>query len=177
MITGSVLILTLVAVWLPKADRLWSISSSEVDDLLYRNLDDYQQTIDRSEFLQAVMRKALTAPDTLNDEESMAYIEHERRFFTGWEMVFNYGEGGYLEADRFEVWDSWYRSEMERRPEFAWSENKAAYSIAFAAHVEGVAVSGAIQLSECEAETVAVSGTIATSPDKDCDSGLPASNR
>jgi hypothetical protein len=175
----SVLVLTLIAVWLPRADRLWSISSNEIDELLYRNLDDYQSAIDRSEYMQQVMRKALTEPATLSDDEKILYVELEHRFFGGWEMVFNYGEGGYLAEDRFATWDSWYRSEMERRPGFAWTENKPAYSAAFAAHVEGTAAPGSIRLSDCGAAagTNELSGTMASSTDDDCGARTPANNR
>ena len=170
LLAGGVLVLALAVIWLPRADSLWSISSTEVDDLLYRSLDDYQRAIERSDELRMIMQKALTAPDTLSGDERAMYVSHERRFFNGWEMVFNYGDGGYLSEERFQVWDNWYRAEFERRPRFAWTENKALFVAAFVNHVEGVSVGLATNPNDCATASAGhqYAGTMARSDANGC---------
>ena len=174
-IAGSVLVLTLTVIWLPKADQLWSISSDEVDELLYRHLDEYQLAIDRSPELSTAVNKALTSPDALSDKEINLYLNHERRFFGGWEMAFNYGEGGHLDSDRFDIWDDWYRTEMARRPAMAWTANREGYSVAFAAHVEGIE-RVPMQLSDCSAtkDPAHMPNTMRRATVPDCSGTSPA---
>ena len=175
---GSILVITLTVVWLPKADRLWSISSDEVDELLYRNLDEYQLAIDRSPELTTAVSKALTSPDSLSDKETNLYLNHERRFFGGWEMAFNYGEGGHLDSDRFAIWDNWYRTEMARRPAMAWTANRKDYSIAFAAHVERIE-NTPMQLSDCSAykNRTRTAGSMHDDAVPDCSGMSPAEHQ
>ena len=120
----------------PRVSDIGAISSRQVDNMLYRRLDEYQQAYRESTHLQAIVTTALTSPADLDSDERRIYIDHERRFFGGWEAAWEHHLEGHLDAERFSVWDNWYIAETRRRPSFAWTENRKRYAKGFADHVD-----------------------------------------
>ena len=171
-----VVVLVAIVYGLPQATSLWSISSNEVDDLLYENLADYRDEFNNTPGLPDIFRQALTSPDQLTDEERSLYLEHERKFFSGWETAYTYGDAGYLDRERYTVWDNWYRDELKRRPDFAWDENRDHFSQAFASHVDRIYSTNPVKLSDCSdtGKTKSSSKNRLAMADDECPRGRPA---
>ena len=134
--TGAIILVAMLLYLIPRAQNFGSISSDEVDDLLYERLASYELALQSDPVLAGIIRKALTAPDTLDDEDRDLYVSYERRFFSGWEIAWEHHSAGYFEPQRFNVWDAWYVEETHRRPIYAWLENKSEFSASFVRHVE-----------------------------------------
>ena len=120
----------------PRFADIGAISSRQIDNMLYRRLGEYQQAYQESLDLQVIVTTALTEPSGLDSDERRIYIDHEKRFFGGWEAAWEYHLEGRLDAERYSVWDKWYVAEARRRPRFAWTENRERYSEGFADHVD-----------------------------------------
>ncbi len=134
-------IISVVAVlWflIPRVENFGSISSDEIEHLLYQRISGYEQTFRNTPDLAALLNQAMTDPEHMTLEERREYLSHERRFFGGWEAAFEHNSNGHLDAERFRVWDEWYVTELRRRPDFAWAENRQFFSDEFARHVDSV---------------------------------------
>lgn len=140
-LAATIGMISLVAVlWylIPRAQNFGVISSDEVDDLLYERLDAYEQALANDVGLANAVQAALTEPESLTEADRQRYISHERRFFSGWEVAWEHHSAGYFEPRRFHIWDNWYVAETNRRPAFAWQENKHNFGSSFVRHVDQV---------------------------------------
>lgn len=120
----------------PRIADFGALSSRQIDNMLFRRLDEYQRAYQESSDLQAIVTTALTDPSHLDSDERRIYTDHEKRFFGGWEAAWEYHLEGRLDSERYNVWNRWYVAEARRRPRFAWTENRERYSDGFADHVD-----------------------------------------
>lgn len=134
--TGTLILVASLLYFVPSVQNPGSISTYEVDNLIYEILASYELTLQNDPALTNVIKRALTAPESLDDDDRSLYVSHERRFFSGWQVAWEHHSAGYFEPQRFEVWDAWYVEETHRRPIYAWHENKGEYSPSFVRHVE-----------------------------------------
>ena len=134
--TGTLILVALLLYFVPRVQNPGSISTYEIDDLIYEILASYELTLQNDPALTNVIKRALTAPESLDDDERILYVSHERRFFSGWEVAWEHHSAGYFEPQRFKVWDAWYVEETRRRPIYAWHENKREFPPSFVRHVE-----------------------------------------
>jgi len=135
------LIVAVIAVLLlliPQTENFGTISSDEVDDYLYKKLDEYVAAYEEDSRLTNIFTTAITNPDELSVSDRQTYLALERKLFSGWEIAWTYKREGYFGGDRYSEWDSWYIDEVRRRPSFVWTENRKhfSYSEAFVQHVD-----------------------------------------
>ena len=123
---------------IPRADNFATISSQEVDESLYKKLDEYVRPYDENPSFANIFNTAITNPDELTVTDRQTYVTLERKLFSGWEIAWSYRNEGYLDGHRFDEWDSWYIDEIRRRPSFAWTENREHFSFSegFVQHVD-----------------------------------------
>ena len=121
---------------IPRVENFDTISSREIDNLLYRHVDRYEGAFEATPELDAIFDMAIRAPEKLTAEDRQLFLGQERKFIGGWEAAWEHNTAGYLDSDRFKVWDEWYVSEIKRRPSFTWTENREHFSAAFARHVD-----------------------------------------
>ena len=123
---------------IPRAENFATISSQEVDEYLYKKLDEYVRPYDEDPSLANIFNIAITNPDELTATDRQTYLTLERKLFSGWEIALSYRNEGYLDGHRFDEWDSWYIDEIRRRPSFAWTENREHFSFSegFVQHVD-----------------------------------------
>jgi hypothetical protein len=123
---------------IPRAENFATISSQEVDEYLYKKLDEYVRPYDEDPSLANIFNTAITNPDELTATDRQTYLTLERKLFSGWEIAWSYRNEGYLDGHRFDEWDSWYIDEIRRRPSFAWTENREHFSFSegFVQHVD-----------------------------------------
>lgn len=136
LLTAILVAIAAVVFLIPRVENIGTISSSEVDQILYARLNEYERVYNENLDLNRIVTEALTNPAKLTHEDRQIYLMHERKFLAGWEAAFTYATAGHFDADRFEVWDAWYISELKRRPLFAWAQNKVHYSDSFVRHVD-----------------------------------------
>ena len=134
--SGFIITVAVLLFLIPRVENFSSLSSHEIDDALYERLDWYEQVFKEEPDLAVLLQQALTEPEKLTVQQRHEYLSYERRFFGGWEAAYEHTMSGYLDAERFEVWDKWYVNELRRRPEFVWQENRGYFSPAFAEHVD-----------------------------------------
>jgi len=133
------LVVAVIAVlWflISRIENFGTISSQEVDEILYRQLDEYVQAYEEDPGLAQIFTTALTNPDELTAADRQAYLTYERKFFIGWEVAWTYYYHGYFDGDRYSVWDSWFVDEFRRRPSFVWTENRKHFPEAFVKYVD-----------------------------------------
>jgi len=123
---------------IPQAENFGTISSQEVDEYLYKKLDEYVRPYDEDPSLANIFNTAITNPDEPTVTDRQTYLALERKLFSGWEIAWSYRNEGYLDGHRFDEWDSWYIDEIRRRPSFAWTENRKHFSFSegFVRHVD-----------------------------------------
>ena len=126
---------------IPLTENYGSINSQEVDDYLYKKLDEYARAYEGDPDLAKLFITAMRNPDELTPTERHTYLAIERKFFNGWELAWTYRYEGYFDDHRYSKWDSWYIDELRRRPPFVWTENRKhfSYSEAFVQHVDASA--------------------------------------
>jgi len=132
------IIAVIAALWflIPRVESFWAISSQEVDEILYKQLDEYLQEYVEDPGLANIFNAAVTNPDELTVADRQIYLAYERKFFSGWEVAWTYNYHGYFDSDRHSEWNSWYISEFRRRPSFIWTENRKHFPEAFAQYVD-----------------------------------------
>ena len=128
--------LTALLILAPVIQNLNTIRSSEVDALLYKYLDRYNNAIRDDPGVAELIVSAETNPDTLTEENRRKYLTYQRKFFDKWEGAWTFYNAGQLDRDRWEMWNSWFVAEATRRPQFGWAQNKMHYSGYFLLHVE-----------------------------------------
>lgn len=123
---------------IPQTEKFTTLSSQEVDEYLYKKLDEYVRPYDEDPALADIFATAITNPDELTAPDRQLYVDLERKLFSGWEIAWSYRNDGYLDSQRYNDWDSWYINEVRRRPSFAWTENRKHffYSEGFVQHVD-----------------------------------------
>jgi len=123
---------------IPRTENFGAISSHEVDEYLYKKLDEYVRPYEEDPSLANIFTTAITNPDELSVADRQTYLALERKLFSGWEVAWSYKNDGYFRGDRYDEWDSWYIAEVSRRPAFVWTENREhfSYSEAFVQHVD-----------------------------------------
>lgn len=141
LLSAILVIFAVVAVLLfliPRTESFGTISSEEVDDYLYKKLDEYVRAYEDDPKLVNIFTTAITNPDELSVTDRQTYLALERKLFSGWEIAWTYQREGYFGDDRYREWDSWYIGEVMRRPAFVWIENRDhfSYSEAFVQHVD-----------------------------------------
>jgi len=141
LLSAIVLTIAIVAVLLfliPQTENFGTISSDEVDDYLYKKLDEYVRAYEEDPRLAKLFTTAITSPNELSVTDRKTFLALERRLFSGWEIAWTYKREGYFGDDRYREWDSWYIGEVMRRPAFVWTENREhfSYSEAFVQHVD-----------------------------------------
>ena len=141
LLSAIFLIVAVIAVLLfliPQTENFGAISSDEVDDYLYKKLDEYVLAYEEDPRLANIFTTAITNPDELSVTDRQTYLALERKLFSGWEIAWTYKRDGHFGNDRYNEWDSWYIGEVSRRPSFVWTENRDhfSYSEAFVQHVD-----------------------------------------
>ena len=138
IVAAVVVTVTIFAVLIALAYRYQDIriSSSEVGDILYARVAEYNRAILEEPGVAMIITTAETIPGGLSEENRMIYLAHQRTFFDGWEAALNYNDAGLFDADRWSVWNSWYVDEVRRRPKFGWTENRKYYAGVFLQHVD-----------------------------------------
>ena len=118
-LAASFLIIAVIAVLcflIPQVVNFGTISSQEVDELLYKQLEEYVRAYEDDPGLWNIFTIAKTNPDELTVADRQAYLAHERKLIRGWEVAWTFNYNGYFDGDRYSVWDSWYIDEIRRRP-------------------------------------------------------------
>ncbi|MGB5706869.1 MAG: hypothetical protein WBM41_08550 [Arenicellales bacterium] len=141
LLSGIFLILAVIGILLfliPQTENFGTISSDEVDDYLYKKLDEYVAAYEEDPRLASIFTTAISNPNELSVTDRQTYLALERKLFSGWEVAWTYKREGYFGDDRYREWESWYIDEVRRRPAFVWRENREhfAYSEAFVRHVD-----------------------------------------
>jgi len=113
---------------LPRLRDVETISSGEVDRTLYVRLDKYNRAIREIPGVAGIVVTAENNPDELSEEDRRVYLDYQRQFFDGWETAWTYNNAGHLDADRWNIWNTWFANEVRRRPQFGWVENRKFYS-------------------------------------------------
>jgi len=113
-----------------------TISSDDVDDILYKRLDEYNRAIRENSSLASIITTAESDPANLTEDERQMYLTYQRAFFDGWEAAFIHNDSGAFDADRWNIWNTWYIEEVQRRPRFGWTENRSFYTGGFLHHVD-----------------------------------------
>ena len=137
-VAALLLTLTIFAVLVALAYRFQDIkiSSADVGNILYERVAAYNRAILDEPRVAKIITIAETNPGDLSGENRVIYLIHQRTFFDGWEAALNYNDAGVFDADRWNVWNSWYIDEVRRRPRFGWIENRKYYAGAFLRHVD-----------------------------------------
>ena len=120
----------------PAIRNMDSISSDEVDALLYQYLDRYNQTIRDNPDFAAMIITAESDPDALGTKSRERYLTYQRKFFAEWDVAWTYYRTGQLDTERWNTWNSWFAEEARRRPLFGWVENREHFSDSFVLHVD-----------------------------------------
>ena len=128
--------LTALLILAPVIQNLNAVRSSEVDALLYKYLDQYNNAIRDEPGVAELIVSAEKNPDALTEENRRKYISYQRKFFDEWEVAWTYYNAGQLDSDRWEMWNSWFVAEAMRRPQFGWVQNRMHYSGYFLLHVD-----------------------------------------
>jgi hypothetical protein len=132
-ITVAIAALLVLAPVIQKAN---TVSSSEVDSLLYKYLDRYNNAVREEPGLAEIIVSAETNPDLLTEQNKKIYLDYQRKFFDKWEVAWTYHRAGQLELERWDTWNSWFVAEAMRRPQFGWIQNRQHYSEYFLRHVD-----------------------------------------
>lgn len=119
----------------PRVQNIETVSSQEIEDILYKRVDEYNQAVLELPGMADIVTTAETNPDQLTAEERRLYLSHERKFYDGWEVAWNYYNAGYFDADRWNEWNSWYVDVFGLHPKFGWTENSEYFSEAFRNYV------------------------------------------
>lgn len=128
--------IAVVAILAPVLRNLNTISSDEVETLLYKYLDRYNARILSMSDTAELIMSAETDPTMLSVEERRRYLLFQRKFFDQWEAARTYYRADQLAAERWQVWNSWFIAETRRRPLFGWVENRIHFSGSFSRHVD-----------------------------------------
>ena len=129
---------TLVALFFlaPRVQNKETISSREVENILYKRVDEYNRAVREVPGMAEIVVTAETNPDELTEVDRQLYLTYQLKFFDGWEAAWNYNNAGYFDAGSWNKWNSRYIGEARLRPQFDWKENRKYFSGAFLQHVD-----------------------------------------
>ena len=140
-ITLATIVLTTIAfaaliALFPRLRNIETISSGDIDQILYERLDHYNEAIRGMPGLADIILAAENNPDHLTEVDRQVYLGYQRKFFDSWETAWAYNNAGSFDADRWNAWNFWFVNETKRRPKFGWLENRHYYSGTFLLHVD-----------------------------------------
>ena len=121
----------------PHAKQFESLSSDDVEDLLYQRIDDLNYAVTSDARLARITVAAVGDSIALSAVDRQRLLEHERFFYDSWEVAWSYHDLNVLGLDSWDKWNSWFVEEAKHRPEMGWRENRQHFSGDFASHVEG----------------------------------------
>jgi hypothetical protein len=126
----------IIFLFAPEMIIIESITSGEVEEILYERVEKHNQAIEKNPALTKIVVVARTDPHLLADEELEIFLANERRLFGGWEIAWHRYQTGHLSKDRWKIWDQWFIDEARRCPEICWTENRKHFSKSFLLHVD-----------------------------------------
>ena len=112
------------------------LSQRSVDELLFaRNQESNRVLIENPDFAEIFVR-ARRDPDSLSEAERVRYLAFEHNMIDNWEIAFYAHYDGVLSEEYWAEWDDYYRAQMQRRPRYAWTENRHLFVGPFAEYVD-----------------------------------------
>jgi len=135
-IISGLLAIPVLIMFGPGLEIMGSTSSSDVEDILYERVDEYNRAVSEIPGLADIVIAANTNPEYLNDADRQSYLATYRRLLGGWEIAWYYHSADDLDDDAWRKWNHWYIEEFNHRAYFGWAENKKFFSKRFIQHVD-----------------------------------------
>lgn len=108
--------------------RSATLTSQEVNVILYERTRAFEETLVESPDLARIVITAAAEPEAVPEADRLRYLAYQHIFFDTWEIAWDYHDDGILDDPAWDSWDAWFVSEAGRRPDFGWTENRHNYT-------------------------------------------------
>lgn len=119
-------------------NRSTTLNNRDVDEGLYKSVWEMERLLIENPDMARIVLTALEYPEELLPEEQLRYLAYEHIFYDSWESAWNYHQQGILEAENWESWNTWFRTEFLKKPRLSWVGNRKHYAGDFLEYLDSL---------------------------------------